>query len=111
MDFQSVVLTLYYTGFPVHKLKKLKNIILYIPENLTQHIGVISFNVKGYKADDVGMILDEDFDIAVRTGYHCAPYIHKYLDDEKYLGTVRISLGQYNKKNDIDQLIDAISEL
>ena len=43
--------------------------------------------------------------------YHCAPYIHKYLDDEKYLGTVRISLGQYNKKNDIDQLIDAISEL
>lgn len=57
------------------------------------------------------MILDEDFDIAVRTGYHCAPYIHKYLDDEKYLGTVRISLGQYNTKNDIDQLIDAISEL
>ena len=34
-----------------------------------------------------------------------------HLDDEKYLGTVRISLGQYNKKNDIDQLIDAISEL
>ena len=97
--------------YAVDKLKKLKNIILYIPENLTQHIGVISFNVKGYKADDVGMILDEDFDIAVRTGYHCAPYIHKYLDDEKYLGTVRISLGQYNKKNDIDQLIDAISEL
>ena len=42
---------------------------------------------------------------------HCAPYIHKYLDDKKYLGTVRISLGQYNTKNDIDQLIDAISEL
>lgn len=97
--------------YAVDKLKKLKNIILYIPENLTQHIGVISFNVKGYKADDVGMILDEDFDIAVRTGYHCAPYIHKYLDDKKYLGTVRISLGQYNTKNDIDQLIDAISEL
>ena len=37
--------------------------------------------------------------------------IDAYLDDEKYLGTVRISLGQYNKKNDIDQLIDAISEL
>ena len=97
--------------YAVEKIKKLKNTILYIPENLAQHIGVISFNVKGYKAEYVGIILDEDFDIAVRTGYHCAPYIHKYLDDEKYLGTVRIGLGQYNTKNDIDQLIDAISEL
>lgn len=99
------------SDYTVEKLTKLKNIILYIPENLDQHIGVISFNVKGYKAEDVGTILDEDFDIAVRTGYHCAPYIHKYLDDEKYLGTVRVGLGQYNTKNDIDQLIDAISEL
>lgn len=99
------------SDYAVEKLKKLKNTILYIPENLAQHIGVISFNVKGYKAEDIGIILDEDFDIAVRTGYHCAPYIHKYLDDEKYLGTVRIGLGQYNTKNDIDQLIDAISEL
>lgn len=99
------------SGYTVGKLKKLKNTILYIPENLDRHIGVISFNVKGYKAEDVGTILDEDFDIAVRTGYHCAPYIHKYLDDEKYFGTVRIGLGQYNTKNDINQLIDAISEL
>ena len=29
-------------------------------------------------SNDVGTILDEDFDIAVRTGYHCAPYIHGY---------------------------------
>ena len=99
------------SDYVIEKLKKLKNIILYIPENLSQHIGVISFNVKGYKAEDVGIILDEDFDIAVRTGYHCAPYIHKYLDDEKYLGTIRVGLGQYNTKNDIDQLIDAICEL
>lgn len=97
--------------YTVEKLKELKNTILYIPEKLAQHIGVISFNVKGYRAEDIGIILDEDFDIAVRTGYHCAPYIHKYLDDEKYLGTVRIGLGQYNTKNDIDQLIEVISEL
>ena len=67
--------------------------------------------VKAFLEELKVVLEDEDFDIAVRTGYHCAPYIHKYLDDEKYLGTVRISLGQYNTKNDIDQLIDAISEL
>ena len=57
------------------------------------------------------MILDEDFDIAVRTGYHCAPYIHKYLKDESTLGTVRVGLGQFTNKQDIDQLINAIGEL
>ena len=97
--------------YAIEKLAKKKNVILYVPENQEHHIGVISFNIKGYKSEDIGTILDDDFDIAVRTGYHCAPYIHKYLDDEKYLGTVRIGLGQYNTKMDIDQLADAISEL
>ena len=67
--------------------------------------------MKNYKSEDIGIILDEDFDIAVRTGYHCAPYVHKYLEDEKYLGTVRIGLGRFNTKEDIDQLVDAISKL
>lgn len=99
------------TEYVVKKLKTLKNIILYIPEKSENHIGVISFNVKNYKSEDIGIILDEDFNIAVRTGYHCAPYVHKYLDDEKYLGTVRIGLGQFNTEEDIEQLVDAISEL
>ena len=82
-----------------------------MPEKSENHIGVISFNMKNYKSEDIGSILDLDFDIAVRTGYHCAPYIHKYLGDEKYLGTARIGLGQFNTKEDIDQLVDALSEL
>lgn len=99
------------TDYAVKKLKTLKNAILYIPEKSENHIGVISFNVKNYKSEDIGIILDEDFNMAVRTGYHCAPYIHKYLDDKEYLGTVRIGLGQFNTEEDIEQLVDAISEL
>lgn len=64
-------------------LKKNRNIKLYLPANMHNHIAIVSFNVKGYKADEVGKILDEDFDIAVRTGYHCAPYIHKWLHSMK----------------------------
>jgi cysteine desulfurase family protein len=99
------------TEYAIERLKTLKNVILYMPEKFENHIGVISFNVKNYKSEDIGILLDEDFDIAVRTGYHCAPYVHKYLEDEKYLGTVRISLGKFNTEDDIDQLVDAISEL
>ena len=99
------------TEYAIERLKTLKNVILYTPEKFENHIGVISFNVKSYKSEDIGSILDEDFDIAVRTGYHCAPYVHKYLEDEKYSGTVRIGLGKFNTEDDIDQLVDAISEL
>ena len=99
------------TDYTVEKLKSVKNVLLYIPEESERHIGVVSFNVMGYKSEDIGMILDQDFDIAVRTGYHCAPFMHKYLNDESYLGTVRVGLGQFNTKEDINQLVDAIREL
>ena len=62
-------------------------------------------------SEDVGTILDEDFDIAVRTGFHCAPYIHSLLKDEKTLGTVRVGIGRYNSDEDIKSLVDAIREI
>ena len=57
------------------------------------------------------MVLNGDFDIAVRTGFHCAPYIHKFLGTEEGLGTVRVSIGFFNTKEDMDALLHAISEL
>ena len=74
-------------------------------------LGIISFVVEGYQSDEVGIILDDEYDIAVRTGYHCAPYIHDYLGDKPYHGTIRIGIGQFNTKEDIDALISAIKSL
>ncbi len=99
-------------SYLIRRLKKESNICLYLPEHLDDnHIGVISFNVNGYHADEVGLILDQDFDICVRSGYHCAPFIHKYLNNMENNGTVRIGLGKFNTKDDVDCLVDAIHEL
>lgn len=68
-------------------------------------------NIKGYKSNEVADILENDFDIAVRSDYHCAPFIHKYLDSISYLGTVRISLGFFNNVNQCDRLIRALEEI
>ena len=73
--------------------------------------GIVSFVVDGYDSNDVGAILDDEFDIAVRTGYHCAPYIHEYLQDIPYAGTVRVGIGPFNTKEDIDTLIEAVESL
>ena len=99
------------TSYLINELRRFDFVEMYLPADLENHIGIVSFNIENMVASDVGMILDQDFDIAVRTGYHCAPFIHEYLNDRDHVGTVRVGLGQFNSFADIDALIDAISEL
>lgn len=98
------------TDYLLQKLSILSNVIVYLPNNYIS-CGIISLNVDGYKADEVGTILSEDYDICVRTGYHCAPYIHDFLGCKEYAGTVRISIGIFNTKDDIDALVNALEVL
>lgn len=74
-------------------------------------LGVISFMIDGYEAHDVGSILNDEYDIAVRTGYHCAPLIHDLIDSKGYGGTIRVSVGYFNTLEEIDKLILAIRSL
>ncbi len=93
------------------KIKDNKKIITYLPENTKNCTGIISINVKGYTADEVGVILDEEFDICVRTGYHCSPLVHDFIDSKEHYGTVRISFNYFNTTEDIDRLIEALETL
>lgn len=95
----------------IKRLSSMDEVKMFLPSNLKNHVGIVSFVFDGMNSDDLGMILDEDYDIAVRTGYHCAPYIHKYLHDESTLGTVRIGVSQFTTEDDVDQLIEALEEL
>lgn len=99
------------TNYFIEKFSTIKEVKMYLPENRENHVGIVSMTLDGISSEDIGVILDEDFDIAVRTGYHCAPYIHKYLKDEGTLGTVRIGLGQFSTSEDIDKLYSAIIDI
>ena len=66
--------------------------------------GVISFNVGAIHPFDVGTLLDQQ-GIAVRTGHHCAEPL---IDAMGVPGTVRVSFGLYNDKNDVDAFIAAL---
>ena len=69
------------------------------------------FSLSFDSSEDIGKILDDEFDICVRTGYHCAPLIHDFIDSLMYNGTVRISLSYFNNIEDIDVLINALKTL
>lgn len=66
--------------------------------------GVISFNVGAIHPFDIGTLLDQQ-GIAVRTGHHCAEPL---IDAMGVPGTVRVSFGLYNDKDDIDGFIAAL---
>ncbi|MGB4091491.1 MAG: aminotransferase class V-fold PLP-dependent enzyme [Ruminococcus flavefaciens] len=99
------------TDYAVQNLSELSSITLYLPENRDNHIAIISLTHSDYRPEELADILDNDFDIAVRSGYHCAPYVHKLIGTEDNGGTVRISIGYFNTKDDIDSLINALREL
>lgn len=99
------------TEYLLRELNKVKGIKVYAPYPEEHQVGIVSFVSDDYNSEDLGDILDEDFDIAVRTGFHCAPFIHKYLKDESKLGTVRIGISQFTTENDLDRLIEALKEI
>lgn len=82
-------------------LKKFQNIKI-IETSQTESIGVISCLFEGYGSDSIGQILSEN-DIAVRTGLHCAPSAHKFLDTFP-MGTVRFSVSFFNSDEDFEKL-------
>lgn len=86
----------------VSKLKSIPNIILY---NENTDSGIIAFNIDGVFAQDSAIYLNH-YNICVRSGNHCA----KMLKDEiNVKNTVRISLYFYNTFDEIDKLIEVLS--
>lgn len=95
------------TEYLIDKLSKIYKIKLYIPDT-KNIVGIVSFNIDGYLADEVASILNDEFDIEVRSGYHCAPFVHEFINSLDFKGTVRISIGAFTKISDIDALVSAI---
>lgn len=67
---------------------------------------VISFNIEGVHAYDLGTIIDK-LGIAIRTGQHCAQPI---MDFYGISGTARASFAFYNTKQEIDLLVAALKK-
>jgi len=75
------------------------------------HVGPLSLIVPpSLTPQDAGAILDTSFDIAIRPGLHCAPYIHRALGTFPD-GTLRLSPGPFTTPDQIDSLLQALDEI
>jgi cysteine desulfurase/selenocysteine lyase len=92
-------------------LHAIPGVTLYCQEDLANHISVLAFNVDGMDAADVGTMLDVDYDIACRTGLHCAPLVHEQLGTDKIRGAVRFGIGPFNTEEHILAAVKAVGEI
>jgi len=92
-------------------LKEIDGVILYCQEDLKNHISILPFNIDGFEASDTGTMLDVDYNIACRTGLHCAPLVHEQLGTDKIHGAVRFGIGPFNTEEHIKAAIKAVKEI
>lgn len=92
------------TDYANQKLAKIDGLTMYGTDASRE--AILSFTIDGIHPHDMGTILD-DCGVAVRAGHHCAqPLMQRY----GLPATTRASLGLYNTRQDVDNLVTAIKK-
>ena len=89
---------------------KIEGIKIYGPSDIKDHAGVVALNIKDADSSEVSYILDEEYDIYVRPGLHCAPLAHETIGTIDQ-GAVRFSFGIFNTHDEIEYSIKALKDI
>ncbi|NLC02822.1 MAG: aminotransferase class V-fold PLP-dependent enzyme [Tissierellia bacterium] len=98
------------TEYFIEEMKKIAGVKLYGPCDIRQQAAVVSLNIKDYDSSEIAYILDEQYDIMVRSGLHCAPLAHKTIGTFDQ-GAVRFSFSPFNTVEEIEYGIRSIKEI
>jgi selenocysteine lyase/cysteine desulfurase len=79
-------------------------------EGLSDRCPIVSLDFIKKDNAEISYRLDQEFGIMTRCGLHCAPLAHRSLGTFP-AGTVRFSFGHQNTIEEVDQTIQAISEM
>lgn len=89
------------------EILKQYDFIRIVGESDNEHVGIVSCILDGISSDSAGNIFNEQ-GIAVRTGLHCAPLAHKFLNTFP-AGTLRFSVNWFTDEEDFIQLENALN--
>ncbi len=99
------------TGMFLEGLRSLPAIKVHGPNDPERQVGVVSVTLEGYEPQVLASILDENFQIQIRSGLHCAPLAHQTLGTLDTGGTARFSFGPLTTKEHIQIALDALKEI
>ena len=88
-------------------VKHLPGVRLYGDFDADVRTPVVTLNLKDYDSAAVADELMQRFDIAVRSGGHCAPLMHQALGTGKQ-GAVRFSFSHFNTMDEVQEAVKAM---
>lgn len=88
-------------------VKHLPGVRLYGDFDADVRTPVVTLNLKDYDSAAVADELMQRFDIAVRSGGHCAPQMHQALGTGKQ-GAVRFSFSHFNTMDEVQEAVKAM---
>jgi cysteine desulfurase family protein len=91
-------------------LRNMSGVTVYGPQNSEGKGGICAFNLKRMGCEEVCDKLSSRFGIAARGGFHCAALAHKTIGTWD-TGAVRLSVGPFNTKREINKAVDAIHRI
>ena len=89
---------------------EIEGVKIFGPKDHRQRVGLVSFNVRDMNPHDVALSLDIEYDIAVRSGHHCALPLMKELFHLPE-GNARASTYLYNTLDEIEKLLGAVEDI
>lgn len=96
----------------IHGLKKYPNTKIYGWNELsnTSYVPIVSFNLQGIHSSELAFRLDDEFNIAMRSGAHCAPKTHQFFNTEQD-GMLRASFSYFNTTKEVHKTLQAIEHI
>lgn len=88
-------------------LRSVPGATLYGPSDGERQGGAVSFILNGRDPGEVSFRLDQEYDISVRAGLHCAPLAHRTIGTYP-AGTIRVSPGYFTSDADVDLFLGAL---
>lgn len=76
----------------------------------TERTAIVSFLIEGTDPSEAAFLLDREYGIAVRSGFHCTPLGHQSAGTTD-TGAVRASPGYFTTESEIVSLIDAVRDI
>ena len=90
-------------------LKNIDGVTVYGREKGNRN-GTVLFNIRDMPSGEASEILDKNYGIIARGGYHCSYIAHQTLSSEK-MGGVRVGFGVFSEKKEADALLFAVNKM